>query len=699
MKQMGQLFEELKRRNVLRVAIAYIVAAWLLLQVADVVLNNIEAPNWVFQAILLLVALGFPFALIFAWAFELTPEGLKREHEVDRSESITHITGRKLDFAIIAVLAIAVVYFVSEKLFWADDFVNESQVDTSITAPEIAKSIAVLPFANRSNRDEDLFFTDGIHDDLLTQLAKIKDLKVISRTSVMQYRNTVKRLPQIAKELGVATVLEGGVQRAGQRIRINAQLIDVATDRHIWAETFDREMTIDNLFAIQTEITRQIVTAVRGQLTTEEQQAFTGAPTQSLEAYEAYLRARNLLTSTGYHMGKYKAAQPYAEQAVALDPNFAMAHLLLAEIHGQAVWIGYDITPQRQHAARTALNNAAAVLSPGSPELLAARGEYLYRFEQDYPAALNALLKAHAAMPGDAAILVRLGTTQRRLGLWEEAVDSVMQAADLDPANADALSVATNTLAIMQQWSRLEEVLLAARERFSDDTDLASIAAMLPLWSQGDVGSARERYTSVRTNAGLAYILATIELPWFEGDFAGVIKSWDRPEVLDGTSSAGWAGVRELDLARAYQQLGETDRADRLLGEVVQQLADIDRNRRPVVVASDLVTLAEALALQGEKSRAIEIAEEATRILTLESDRLEGTIPLAVLCKVLALTGERDRALEMMAQLIDQPAGFIRWELYLDPRWDFFRDDDRFNELIRPDNLEQSIYAKESSSQ
>jgi len=244
-KQMGQLFEELKRRNVLRVAIAYIVAAWLLLQVADVVLNNIEAPDWVFQAILLLVGLGFPFALIFAWAFELTPEGLKREHEVDRSESITHITGRKLDFAIIAVLAIAVVYFVSEKLFWADDFVNESQVDTSITAPEIAKSIAVLPFANRSNRDEDLFFTDGIHDDLLTQLAKIKDLKVISRTSVMQYRNTVKRLPQIAKELGVATVLEGGVQRAGQRIRINAQLIDVATDRHIWAETFDREMTTD----------------------------------------------------------------------------------------------------------------------------------------------------------------------------------------------------------------------------------------------------------------------------------------------------------------------------------------------------------------------------------------------------------------------------------------------------------------------
>jgi tetratricopeptide (TPR) repeat protein len=285
------------------------------------------------------------------------------------------------------------------------------------------------------------------------------------------------------------------------------------------------------------------------------------------------------------------------------------------------------------------------------------------------------------------------------LGLWEESVDSLLQGVDLDPANASALSTAVNTLAMMQQWPRLEEVLLPARERLGDDTDLASIAAMLPLWSQGDVGSARERYTNVRPNAGLAYFLTTTEMPWFERDFAGVIKSWDRPEVLKFVSSSGWAGWRELNLAMAYQQLGETDRADRLLGEVVQRLADIDRNRIPGSVAAELDTLAEALALQGEKARAITIAEEATRIHTLESDRLEGTWPLKSLCKVLALTGERDRALEMMAQLIDKPAGFVRWELYLDPRWDFFRDDDRFNELIRPDNLEQSMYAKESSSQ
>ncbi|MCH6549757.1 MAG: hypothetical protein IH812_08020 [Proteobacteria bacterium] len=283
--------------------------------------------------------------------------------------------------------------------------------------------------------------------------------------------------------------------------------------------------------------------------------------------------------------------------------------------------------------------------------------------------------------------------------MWEESVDSLLLGVDLDPASADAMSTVSGTLAVMRQWSRLEKSLLLARERFSDDTGLASIAAMLALWSRGDVESARARSTSVRPNAGGDYVTMMTGLPWFERDFAGVIKAWDLPEVVTLTSSAGWAGFRELDLAMAYQHLVETDRADRLLGEIVQRLAEIDRDRTPGQVANDLMVLAEALALQGEKASAIENAEESTRILRLENDKVAGPWPLKVLCQVLALTGERDRALELMAQLIDMPAGFIRWEMYLDPRWDFFRDDDRFNDLIRPDNLEQSIYAKESSSQ
>jgi len=252
------LFVELKRRNVFKVAIAYVVVAWLVLQVTDVMIDNIGAPDWVFRVILLVLGIGFPIALLFAWAFEMTPEGIKREHEVDRSQSITRQTGRKLDFIIIGVLVVALGYFVWESRFASQESAPAAQqvtsspaaaADDTATIPAAAapaeQSIAVLPFANRSTQQEDLFFTDGIHDDLLTQLAKISGLKVISRTSVMQYRDTTKTIPEIARELGVHSVLEGAVQRAGKRIRINAQLIDVDTDEHLWAETFDREMTVE----------------------------------------------------------------------------------------------------------------------------------------------------------------------------------------------------------------------------------------------------------------------------------------------------------------------------------------------------------------------------------------------------------------------------------------------------------------------
>ncbi len=277
-------FAELKRRNVIRVGIAYVIVAWLILQFADVVLNNIEAPGWVFQVIMLVLGIGLPLALFFAWAFEMTPEGLKKEKDVDRSQSIAPQTGKKLNNTILVLLALAVTYLLFDKFSGpaqpgSDHFSQQTASQTTDANEKSALTprshrparsrstpIAVLPFANRSDEKEDLFFTDGIHDDLLTQLAKIDDLKVISRTSVMKYRDTEKTIPEIAAELGVTTILEGGIQRAGKRIRINAQLIDVATDEHLWAETFDREMTMENIFDIQTEITRQIVTAVKGEL-------------------------------------------------------------------------------------------------------------------------------------------------------------------------------------------------------------------------------------------------------------------------------------------------------------------------------------------------------------------------------------------------------------------------------------------------
>ena len=284
---MGQLFQELRRRNVFRVGIAYLVAAWLLLQLTDVLAPILALPDWTARFILLLLVIGFVPALIFAWAFELTPEGIKREHDVDRSESTTSLTGRKFDFGIIAMMAAAIVYLV------IDNYVLEP---APVVTADIERSIAVLPFRNRSNIVEDAFFVDGMHDDLLTQLSRLSSLeKVISRTSTEQYRDTTKPIPQIGQELGVATILEGGVQRSGNQVRINVQLIDTETDEHLWAHTYNRNLTAENLFAVQSEITREIIAALHGVLSEQDNDRLEAMPTNSLKAYAEFVLGRQAL--------------------------------------------------------------------------------------------------------------------------------------------------------------------------------------------------------------------------------------------------------------------------------------------------------------------------------------------------------------------------------------------------------------------
>ncbi len=356
-------FNELKRRNVIRVGIAYVVVCWLVLQFADVVLDNIDAPSWVFQVIMLVLAIGLPLVLVFAWAFEMTPDGIKKERDVDRSQSITPRTGQKLNNAILALMAVGIAYLLYDKFSVegpdpipapANGMAENStsgKPDPALdinaeAAPAIKRqSIAVLPFANRSNREEDQFFTDGIHDDLLTTIARIGSMKVISRTSVMEYKNTTKNIRQIAKELGVTNILEGGIQRSGNQIRINVQLIDAITDEHLWAEIFDRELTAENLFAIQSEISQKIADALEATLTPSEKDRINRMPTDNLEAFSAYIRGRQLMATR--ESGQLEQATAEFNQAVELDPNFALAWVGVADSH--FLWMLYG-TPDRQES-------------------------------------------------------------------------------------------------------------------------------------------------------------------------------------------------------------------------------------------------------------------------------------------------------------------------------------------------------------
>ncbi len=440
------LFAELKRRNVFRVGIAYAIAAWIILQVTDVVGEIMQLPEWGGKLILLMLAAGLPLALIFAWAFELTPEGIKRDKDVDRSESITPQTGKKLNNTILILMALAIVYLLVDKFSGnrpdsvstpaAEVAQDAAQLETESapdSAPAISRqSIAVLPFDNRSPRAEDEYFAEGIHDDLLTNLSRIGALKVISRTSVLRYRDTEQPIPEIARELGVATVMEGAVQRSGNQVRINVQLIDAQTDEHLWAEIFDRELTAENLFAIQSEISEAIAGALKATLSPEEERRVNELPTQDLAAYDAFLRGRQLMTTRNSE--KLERAIQEFKTAVTLDPQFALAWVGMADSY--ALLSDYGSLPQSEgrQQQKKAVQRALEI-DPGLGEAHASMGG-VYHFLGQHAAADAAYRKAIELNPNYASAYqwyaLRLSQNPLRI---DEQLEMIRKAAELDPGS------------------------------------------------------------------------------------------------------------------------------------------------------------------------------------------------------------------------------------------------------------------------
>ncbi len=324
-------FAELRRRNVYKVAAAYIVISWLLIQAASILFPTFDAPQWVMKVFVAVLVFGFPPALVFAWAFEITPEGIKRESEIAADKSVAHHTGRKI-VAITAVFAVIAAGLLFFQIFRPKVVTGAAAApaktlvpETSVAAPE--KSIAVLPFENLSRDPDNAYFADGIQDEILTRLSKIAALKVISRTSTQKYKSTPENLRQVGKELGVANLLEGSVQKVANAAHINVQLIRVATDEHLWAESYNRKL--DDVFGVEGEVATAIADQLKATLTGAEEKAVTEKPTQNVAAYEAYLRGVSIEHSQYGYNAFAEAARNYA-QAVQLDPNFALAVSRLA---------------------------------------------------------------------------------------------------------------------------------------------------------------------------------------------------------------------------------------------------------------------------------------------------------------------------------------------------------------------------------
>jgi TolB-like protein/Flp pilus assembly protein TadD len=467
--------EELKRRNVFKVGGAYVVAAWLLIQFSDIVLDNMDAPSWVLNAIMLVLAVGFAITVFVAWAFEMTPEGIKKESEVDRSQSITAQTGKKLNSVLIAMLVLAVGYIIFDKFSGpesastpvvevASSEVQQGAEPAADSYSDSRQSIAVLPFDNRSNREEDQFFTDGIHDDLLTTIARIGSMKVISRTSVMEYKDTTKKIPEIAAELGVANILEGGIQRSGNQVRINVQLIDAETDEHLWAEIFDRELTAENLFAIQSEISNKIADALQATLSPEEQQQINTAKTTNLDAYDAYLRGKQLM-ATRRVMELGQATEAFLK-AVELDPSFALAWVGVADSH--ALWAGYSASSEADTIAirENAINKALSI-NPGLGEAyasLATVHDFLDRHEE----AEVAFRKAIELSPNYATAYQWYGGMIRDPLRSRERLDLAHKAVELDPRSMIiGVNLAAEYLS-QGSLSRAEQQALKVTELYPD---------------------------------------------------------------------------------------------------------------------------------------------------------------------------------------------------------------------------------------
>ncbi|MBT8068774.1 MAG: hypothetical protein KJO09_16135 [Gammaproteobacteria bacterium] len=481
----------------------------MLAQVAELALDTFNAPDWVMQTLLLVLALGLPLAVFFAWAFELTPEGIKKEKDVDRSESITPKTGRKLDRVIIGVLAIALAYFIWESRLADESTATPVEAQTDAANAIIDKSIAVLPFSNRSPNPEDAFFTEGVHDDLLTHLSKIGDMHVISRTSVLGFAGTERKIPDIARELGVATIMEGAVQRAGNRVRINVQLIDGVTDQHLWAEIYDRELTVDNVFDIQSEITLAIAAALEAVLTPEDQATLADRPTQSLAAYDAYLRGMALLRGEANHFNQGKVAQAPAafDAAIAADPDFGIAYAGKARALMYDLWVNGLTDKRIIEEARRNLDRART-LAPNAVETLIAEGYYFYYGLLDFERAMQFIDRAIEVAPKDAQVWKLKKFVANRLGRFDDADVAFNKAYSLDPLSTPYVYYHARDIA---EFGRFDEALELIRGIRAIDGSLEqSVDGEAQIWlMHGDPERACEVLDSVTPEPDWNYYYIT----------------------------------------------------------------------------------------------------------------------------------------------------------------------------------------------
>lgn len=690
------LFNELKRRNVFRVATAYLVAFWLIIQVADVVLGIIGSPDWVMLTLLLLLGIGFVAAIIISWIYEITPEGIKKEHQITGEDSITHHTAKRLDYIIIVLLVVAIGIvvgrlFLGTAYLEADKFTAQTSVRDTAQEKSLRlkdellvpiQSVAVLPFENRSNDPSDSHFVEGMHDDLLTKLAKIQQLKVISRTSVMEYKDTRKRIPIIARELGVHTILEGGVQRGGKRIRINVQLINGADESHLWAEAFDRELTASNMFDIQTEITLAIADALQATLSSTEWSQIKKPLTNNLQAWEAYQKSSALGFST--NLSNLKDSIAELKKAVAIDPLFAAAYANLGNREMALFWYdGQDIA-QRERAW-LAIEKARS-LDTELPQLYFAEAAYYYWGFKDYPKALIAIEEALSRSPNDSEAVAFKGYIQRRAGQFEESIQTLHKAANLAPRLIVPNQENAETAVMMRRYQQAEALIEKVEKVAPMNKWISFVKGLISLYRNGNLEMAIDQFGRNKDEfAGSAFYYWWSLMAARRYDDA---ISFTRESNL--LRSTGFA-YNSPNLLRGVSLhfKGDTESAKEELHtsiEVLEPLLAQDQNNQNYLSALCL-----AYAAIGTVDKAMGYCQKT---LSLNNDHYSNSAHILRVAESYSLLGDSEAVLQTLSRLLESPARPSANKLLLDPFFKPLKTNPHFVVLIKRIDSDELIKKK-----
>ena len=663
-----KFFTELKRRNVYKVAVAYAVVAWLLIQIATQVFPFFEVPNWAVRFVVLLIIIGFPIALVIAWAFELTPEGLKRTEVADAAPA-----QRSRSRAWIYLIFIAGA--LSAGLFFLGRFTVSTK--QSVLAEVSSKSIAVLPFENLSRDPDNAYFASGIQDEIITRLAKIADLKVISRTSTQQYQSKPGNLSEIAKQLGVANILEGSVQKAADQVRVNVQLIQVASDSHLWADTYDRKLV--DIFAVESEMAKAIADALQAKLTGGEQQALAAKPTNNSEAYDAYLRGLALEARASSPSDSEKVVG-YYEQSVQLDPTFALAWARLSRANSQVYFGGLDTSTARRDAAERALNTAQK-LQPNSPETLLAQAYYQYWVLRDYELAKTTFGRVRELLPGSSEVPGALALIARRQGQWDESIAYWEQTLALDPRNTQWLANAGETYA----WLRQFPAALKTYDRVLDivPNDPNSIASEARVYqAEGNLEQAGKLLAGINQQThSVPVVGARINQLFLERRCDEAIR-WINTRLTESRESPSIERLFDQGSLVVAQECagdiaGARATAQQML-PLIEKFSQNAPNSAPIAGGLSLVH-----AILGEKDAALKEAERAITLLPSAKDAVEGPTFEERLAFVEALVGDKNRAISTLQHLLEIPYSNCVTPalLRLDPKWDPLRGEPRFQKL------------------